>query len=186
LLSSSPESRTLSTPAKVEWASIRNEEDLRTFNKPNIPVAYLLEGKFKSLYANRISLQEAESLQMMGSPFLPETQSDNKMIVVANGDFPLNAVTRKEGMLPMGMNMFTQQQFANREFLLNGLEYLTDASGILETRGKDFTLRLMDKSKFEDSKVNWQLLNILFPIVLVILLIAGFQFTRNRKYGVKG
>jgi hypothetical protein len=44
----------------------------------------------------------------------------------------------------------------------------------------------MDKSKFEDSKVNWQLLNILLPIVLVILLIAGFQFTRNRKYGVKG
>jgi hypothetical protein len=105
------------------------------------------------------------------------------MIVIANGDLPLNAVTQKEGPLPMGMNMFTQQQFANREFILNALEYLTDPSGILETRSKDFSLRLMDKSKYENSKLYWQLLNILFPVVLVILFIAGFQFLRNKKYG---
>jgi gliding-associated putative ABC transporter substrate-binding component GldG len=183
LLSSAPESRTLSTPAKVEWASIRNEEDLRTFNKPNIPVAALLEGRFKSLYANRISMQELDAFNAVGYRFLPESSTDNKMIVIANGDLPLNAVTQKEGPLPMGMNMFTQQQFANREFILNALEYLTDPSGILETRSKDFSLRLMDKSKYENSKLYWQLLNILFPVVLVILFIAGFQFLRNQKYG---
>jgi gliding-associated putative ABC transporter substrate-binding component GldG len=183
LLSSAPESRTLSTPAKVEWASIRNEEDLRTFNKPNIPVAALLEGRFKSLYANRISMQELDALNAAGYRFLPESTVENKMIVIANGDLPLNAVTQKEGPLPMGMNMFTQQQFANREFILNAIEYLTDPSGILETRSKDFSLRLMDKSKYENSKMYWQLLNILFPVVMVILFIGGFQFFRNRKYG---
>jgi hypothetical protein len=54
--------------------------------------------------------------------------------------------------------------------------------GILETRGKDYTLRLLDKTKFEDSKSSWQLLNIVVPVVLVMLFIAMYQYLRKRKY----
>ena len=183
LLSTSPDARILHTPARVEWASIRNEEDLKTFNKPFIPVACLLEGNFSSLFSNRISTAMVDSLAAAGSPFRSATAFPNKMIVVADGDLVLNAVSQQEGPLPMGMNKYTKQQYANREFLLNSVEFLVDQSGLLETRGKDYTLRLLDKASYEDSKARWQLLNILVPILLVILFIAIYQYLRKRKFG---
>jgi len=104
------------------------------------------------------------------------------MVVIADGDIALNAVTKQEGPLPMGMNSYTKQQYANREFLLNTLEYLVDNSGILETRGKDYTLRLLDKKKMEEDKTFWQVVNIAGPILLIILLIAAYQLYRKKKY----
>ena len=183
LLSTSPDARVLHTPARVEWASIRNEEDLKTFNKPYIPVAYLLEGNFNSLFANRISGASADSLSAAGSPFRNATKTANKMIVIGDGDLVMNAISESEGPLPMGMNKYTKQQYANREFLLNAVEYMVDNSGLLETRGKDYTLRLLDKARYEDNKTSWQLLNILLPILLVILFIAVYQYLRKKRFG---
>jgi ABC-2 type transport system permease protein len=82
--------------------------------------------------------------------------------------------------------MYTKQQYANREFLLNSLEYMVDQSGILETRGKDFTLRLLDKTKYEESKSFWQILNIVLPALVVMFFIALYQYFRKIKYGSKG
>jgi gliding-associated putative ABC transporter substrate-binding component GldG len=183
LLTSSPEARILNTPARVEWASVRNEEDLKTFTRQNVPVAVLLEGSFESLYANRLTTAMSDSLAAAGQPFKPASPADNKMIVIADGDIALNGVDQNEGPLQMGTNMYTKQQFANREFLLNSLEYMLDQSGILETRGKDYTLRLLDKTKYEDRKGFWQLINILVPVLVVILFIALYQYVRKTKYG---
>ena len=183
LLSSSPESRILSTPARVEWASVRNEEDLKTFTRGNIPVAVLLEGRFESLYANRLSKAMADSLADAGSPFVRESKEENKMIVIADGDLAINAIDQNDGPLQMGTNMYTKQQYANREFLLNSLEYMVDQSGILETRGKDFTLRLLDKTKYEDNKSFWQILNIVVPALAVMFFIALYQYFRKLRYG---
>jgi gliding-associated putative ABC transporter substrate-binding component GldG len=183
LLSTSPESRSLQTPARVEWASIRTEEDLRTFTKPHIPVAVLLEGRFSSLYANRLPLALIDSMAAAGNPYRPIADKDGKMVVVADGDLVMNGVTQQEGPLPMGMNMYTKQQYANREFLLNTLEYLTDRSGILETRAKDYTLRLLDNRKVEEEGRFWTWLNILLPILVVISAVALYQFFRAKKYG---
>jgi hypothetical protein len=90
---------------------------------------------------------------------------DGKMIVVADGDIALNDVSTKEGPLPMGMNLFTmgsqyEYQFANREFVLNCLEYLTSSSNIISTRNKEIVLRLLDPKKVEAEKSKWQLVNI--------------------------
>ena len=183
LLTSSPEARTLSTPAAVEWASVKNEEDLKTFTKSNVPIGVLLEGKFQSVFANRISTAMADTLNnVYHQSFLPTAAADNKMIVIADGDLALNAVTQNEGPLPMGMNMYTKQQYANREFLLNAIEYMVDNSGILETRSKDYTLRLLDKKKIDESKSTWQLINIAAPIILIVIFVALYQFYRRKKY----
>jgi gliding-associated putative ABC transporter substrate-binding component GldG len=183
LLSTSTEARSLQTPARVEWASIRTEEDLKTFNRSNIPVAVLLEGSFPSLFSNRLPAAVLDSMDRVnGQPFLDRSAGDNRMVVIADGDIALNAVTQQEGPIPMGMNGYTKQQYANREFLLNTLEYLTDNSGILETRGKDYTLRLLDQKKVEEGKNFWQFLNILAPILLIIGCVSVYQFLRAKKY----
>ncbi len=183
LLSTSPESRSLQTPARVEWASIRTEEDLKTFSKSQIPVAVLLEGRFSSLYGNWLPMAVMDSMAAAGRPYLSAAERDAKMVVIADGDLALNAVTQQEGPLPMGMNGYTKQQYANREFLLNTLEYLTDRSGILETRAKDYTLRLLDNRKVEEEGRMWTWVNILLPILLVISAVSLFQFFRAKKYG---
>jgi gliding-associated putative ABC transporter substrate-binding component GldG len=183
LLHTAAESRTLQTPAKVEWSSIRTEEDLRSFNKGKVPVAMLLEGKFQSLYSSRIAKATADSMaNIYKQPFKPVADAENKMIVIADGDLALNQVSRTDGPLAMGMNSYTRQQFANREFLLNSIEYMVDNSGILETRSKDYTLRLINKTSIEEDKSFWQLINIILPLLCIIAGVAVYQIVRRKAY----
>ncbi len=143
----------------------------------------MLEGTFHSLYNNRLGIGMRDRLNAINMPFAAESP-DNKMIVVADGDIALNAVTRNEGPLQMGMNPFTKYKYANSEFVMNCMEYLTDNSGILETRGKDLTLRLLDKKKLEDERSKWQIINIALPLLLVIGFSARCtSCCARRKYG---
>ena len=82
----------------------------------------------------------------------------------------------------MGKNMYTGYQYANKEFVFNCIEYLTDRSGILEARGKEYTLRLFDKNKLEEQKTTWQIINIFLPVALIILFGTIFKAMRKRKY----
>jgi ABC-2 type transport system permease protein len=103
------------------------------------------------------------------------------MIVLSDADIVSNVVT-SQGPLPMGFNQFTNYQYANKDFILNCIQYLVDTSGILETRSKDFTLRLLDVKKTEEERSKWQLMNIGFPILLVLLFGLVYQALRKRKY----
>ncbi len=181
LLSSSESSRTLSTPALVSLNSIKTEADLRTFNKAHIPVAVLLEGKFQSLFGNRLSRQTADMLAANGQPY-KNGSDDNKMIVISDADIAGNVVTQNEGPLPMGYNQFTGVQYANRDFIVNCIEYLVDPSGILETRGKDVTLRMLDQGKVDEGRTKWQFIVLVVPVLAVLIAAAIYQYLRNRRY----
>ncbi len=183
LLTTSPYARVLSSPARVSWKTVQTREDYSSFTKTNVPVAVLLEGKFSSVFTNRISAAMKDSMAFYKQPFAPANVSDNKMIIISDGDIALNAVSQKDGPLPMGKNMFTGYQYANKEFVFNCIEYMTDNSGILETRSKDYTLRLIDKKKLEDGKLKWQVINIILPIILVIVAGVIYQLVRRRRYG---
>lgn len=176
LLSTSVNSRILSTPAKVELNSVKNEEDLKTFTDVHLPVAVLLEGKFSSLFTHRISSAAKDSLSTLyHSPFRAGADSSNKMIVISDADLVTNFISQEKGPLQMGENPFTHYQYANKEFFLNAMEYLVGNPGILETRGKDYTLRLLDKKKTDEQRSFWQMLNISLPVVLIIL--CGLIYT---------
>jgi len=183
LLATSDHSRVLSTPAIVSWNSVKVEEDQRTFNRAQIPVAILLEGKFNSLYANRVSAQTRDSLDNhYHHPFLAATPFENKMIVISDADIVMNVVTQQDGPLFMGLHQFNKYQYANKDFFLNCMEYLTNPSGILEARSKDYTLRLLDTTKVEQRRGYWQFFNIGIPIVFVALFGLLFAWLRKRKY----
>ncbi len=182
LLTTSDASRILSTPAVVAWNSIQTEDDIKKFTKSFIPVAVLLEGKFNSLYTNRATGAIKDALDAAHETFQAQNVTDNKMIVISDGDIAMNFVTQNEGPLPMGMNPYTKYKYANSEFVMNCIEHLVDNSGILETRGKDYTLRLLDKKKLEEGKTTWQLIAIVLPLLLVIIFSGLYQFLRKRKY----
>jgi gliding-associated putative ABC transporter substrate-binding component GldG len=187
LLSTSDNSRKLGTPALISLNENRNTPEDVLFNKKNIPTAVLLEGNFKSLYKNRISEQQADSLTNLGAPYLPESVGNSKFIVVSDGDMVLNDVSQKQGPLPMGVNLYTlgsqyEYQFANRDFLLNCLEYLTGNEALIATRNKDIVLRLLDSKKVETEKSFWQINNIVMPILLIVLCGFIYQYWRRKKH----
>ncbi|HUQ65872.1 MAG TPA: gliding motility-associated ABC transporter substrate-binding protein GldG [Flavitalea sp.] len=182
LLASSDHSRTLSTPAIVSLNSVKTQDDLKTFDKKHLPIAVLLEGKFSSLYANRLPVSTADSLSnVYKQPFL-STGVENKMIVISDADIAGNVVTQNDGPLAMGTNQFTKMQYANRDFIINCIEYLTNASGILAARSKTFVLRLLDPGKTEEEKTKWQIINTALPVVLILIFAFIYQAIRNRQY----
>jgi gliding-associated putative ABC transporter substrate-binding component GldG len=183
ILASSANSRTLSTPAIVSLNSVQTEADVQTFNQKNIPIAILLEGKFTSLFANRISSSVTDSLERVyQQPFLATAAMPNKMIVISDADIVANVVTQNEGPLQMGTNQFTKVQYANRDFITNCIEYLTNPSGILAARAKTFVLRLLDPAKIEDQRATWQIINVGLPVVLILGFALVYQGIRNKKY----
>lgn len=183
LLATSESSRVISTPAIVSLNSIKTEDDLKTFNQSYIPIAVLLEGRFTSLYTNRLSQATLDTMAgLYKQPFRAATEKESKMIVVSDADIVANVVTANQGPLYMGYNQFTNYQYANKDFFLNCIQYLTDSSGILETRSKDFTLRLLDTKKTEEERNKWQLMNIGLPVVIVLLFGFIYQAVRKRKY----
>ncbi|MCW3081822.1 gliding motility-associated ABC transporter substrate-binding protein GldG [Segetibacter sp.] len=183
LLASDTNSRSLSTPAIVSLQSVKNEEDLRLFRRSYIPVAVLLEGKFTSLFANRLTNELRDSLSTFtAKPFLPAAVKEGKQIVVSDGDIVTNVVTESDGALPMGVQQYENYPFANKEFLMNAVDYLVNPNGVLESRSKDFTLRLLDKQKILTQKTMWQMVNIVLPILLVVLFGWLYQLKRKKRF----
>jgi ABC-2 type transport system permease protein len=182
LLQTSENARKTNTPAIISFESVKMKDDPKVFNKPNIPAAVLLEGKFNSLYTNRISSGMVDTLaNIYKDPFLASAQKESKIIVCGSAEIVINDVTQR-GPTPMGYNKDINYTFANQDFIQNCIDYVTSSSGILETRSKDFTLRLLDPKKVEDSRSFWQLINIVLPLLLVIVAGFIFQFIRKRKY----
>lgn len=182
LLSSSQNARVLSTPAMVSLNSVKTEDDLKTFQRSFVPVAVLLEGTFTSLYNHRLSTAALDSLQQYQHPFIAHSEKASKMIIASDADLVTNVVTQQEGPLEMGLNQFTKTKYANKEFLLNSIEYLVNPNGVLETRAKDYTLRLLDPKLLEEQKTFWQVFNLTLPILLVALFGGLFQYLRKRKF----
>ena len=179
LLTSSGFSRTLQTPALVEWRSIRTESDLKKFDRSSLPTAILLEGKFRSPFTNRVTASDLASLEL---PFKEINEKDNSMIVLSDADIVLNAVSQQDGPLPMGMNNYTRQQFANKDFISNCLFYLTGGQSIVEARGKTYRLRLLDMEELDQRKSFWRLFALLLPLVFPMMLFFIYGFLRKHKY----
>jgi ABC-2 type transport system permease protein len=182
LLRSSVNARVLQTPARVDIEFFRTPPDIKQFSVRDTAVAALLEGKFKSLYAGRIPAALADTLKSYGIPVKSVSDVDTKMIVVADGDIATNNMSQQYGPMPMGYNFYTTYTFANKDFFSNAMEYLVNPSHILETRAKDFTLRLLNPRKVKEQKGMWQIVNIALPVIIIIIVAFIYHQSRKRKY----
>ncbi|WPV68232.1 gliding motility-associated ABC transporter substrate-binding protein GldG [Chitinophaga sp. LS1] len=184
LLTSSGNSRTERAPVQLSWNDLRTKPNPRQFQQHNLPVAVLLEGQFTSLFRNRLSVDEQQLIQQVTRlPFKDHSDVINKMIVVSDGDLITNAISQKNGPMQMGVNLFDPSMvYANKEFLLNSLGYLTNNAGIMEARNKELTLRLLDAEKIKQNKSMWQAICVIIPVLLILLFRVIFQFIRQRKF----
>jgi ABC-2 type transport system permease protein len=181
LLTSSEKSRKVNVPAMISLNFLGQKPDERLYNKKFIPVAALIEGKFESLFANRIA-PEIQEDKLIG--FLPGSR-ETKMIVIADGDIIKNQMQLSKGNyypLPLGYDQYTKQQFGNRELILNAMNYLTDDSGLISIRSREVKLRMLDRSKIDAERGYWQLLNTVIPVLLVIAFGVVQAVLRKRRY----
>lgn len=182
LLASDTNSRVISSPAMVTLNSVKDDADFLTFNQSHLPVAVLLEGKFPSLFANRLTQAQQDSVEIQSGQAFAGISNETKQVVVSDADIVTNAVSATTGPLQMGMLPFENYRFANREFLLNCVDYLVSNSGVFAARNKEFTLRLLDKKKVEAQKLTWQLMNIILPILLIIIFGFIYQEIKRKKF----
>lgn len=181
LLTTSTYSRSVATPFQIFLEGARQRPDPNLFNKKDIPLAVLLEGEFRSFYQNQYTADLQQVLNTMGATFKAKSAA-NKMIVVADGDVASNDIDSKNVPLPLGYDKFTRQQFSNKDFLLNCVEYLVDDKGLIEARNREIRMRLLDKAKIADQKNLWQVVNIGLPLLLTGLFIVGFNNRRKKRY----
>lgn len=183
LLSSSNYSRTAANPVRVSLSMIRFNPDPKLFPRQQIPVAVLAEGKFSSLFANRMAPSFLSVLKdSLKYNFKPSVDSSNAMIVISDGNVMLNTLSQTRGYNEMGYWEYTQSLFANKNFVLNCLEYLTDPHSLLEARNKDMKLRLLDGKRTKDEELKWEALNVGMPIGIVLIFASVYLFFRKRRY----
>jgi len=181
LLSTSKFSRIVSPPVVISLKEAELTPVEKDFNRPNLPVALLLEGVFPSAFKNRMvsNLTDDKNLRI-------KTQSkETRMIVVADADIIRNEVTRvglNESPRPLGEDKYTGQIFGNRDFLINCLNYLVDNNGIMELRSRELKLRLLNVAKIKTERLKWQLINMTGPILMVVLSGLLFSYFRRKNY----
>lgn len=177
LLFTSQYSRTLAAPVNVNINELRQNLTAEQFREQYIPVAYLLEGKFTSLYKNRF-LPEGVGQ----SSFRPEGEATS-LIIVSDGDLPRNDVNRRTGQpLPLGFDPFSNYTFANQDLLLNFIAYLVDENGLIRARNKEISIRPLDHEQIASEKLKWQLINLVLPLVLLVLFGLARAYWRKRKF----
>jgi ABC-2 type transport system permease protein len=140
-----------------------------------------LEGEFSSLFLNRIPPAYANSPEIA---FLGKS-SKTAMIVVADGDVIKNQLQPGElrpTPLPLGYDRYTGQQFGNKDFILNTMNYLCDDSGLLSVRSREVKLRSLDASVVEAGRLKWQLVNTIVPIILVLGFAFAQAYWRRKRY----
>jgi gliding motility-associatede transport system auxiliary component len=173
LLQSSPLSKPIGTPSIVSLKTITQKPNPSEFNKGENPIAVLLEGTFKSGYNGRVAPYKIENYV--------DYSIDNKMIIIADGDIIANEILNGKP-LELGVNKWTNQRYGNKEFLLNTINYLLDDTGLINIRSKTVKIDFLNKQKAFEETRKWQLINILFPLILLSVFGILFNYLRKKKY----
>ncbi|MBQ9639258.1 MAG: gliding motility-associated ABC transporter substrate-binding protein GldG [Bacteroidales bacterium] len=182
LLASSEYSRVKNAPVIIDLNETKTDiqqMDRRLFNKQHIPVSVLLEGTFRSMWRNRLAPSFTQ-IPEMGY----KTESEpTKMIVISDGDIIKNRFNYKENSsYPLGYDYYTNTMYANKQFLLNCIDYLTGEEDILNTRSRDISLRKLNVIKAHEWRKRCQWFNVLLPVVLILCIAPIVALCRRRRY----
>ena len=173
LLMSSMLTRKTGTPAIIALESIAKEPKEENYSSGFQIFSLLIEGDFTSMYANRIKPFNIKNFS--------KKSSHNKMIVISDGDIGRNQL-QKGKPFDLAQDKWTGEQFGNKEFLLNAVDYLLDDNGLIELRNKNVQINLLDKEKAYQERTFWQFVNIILPLLVLLTFGFVFQYVRKRTY----
>ncbi|MCU0391373.1 MAG: gliding motility-associated ABC transporter substrate-binding protein GldG [Thermoflexibacter sp.] len=180
LLLTNQYSRVRNMPNMVSLEELKTDLRPELFTQSFLPVCYLLEGRFTSLFKNRFAPDSAKNT------VVKQESEPTKIIVFSDGDIPRNEIDKRNGQpLPLGYDPLSQQTFSNKDFIMNALAYMIDEKGLIDSRNKEITLRPLDKFRIQEEKLSWQIINLILPIIFIIGFGVLRFWWRKKKYEIK-
>lgn len=177
LLTSSPLSFAQKNPVRVSLSIVEMDQGFERRSTPHLPLAVLLEGKFRSAYFDRIPTAFRADKDVA----FRETSPRTAQLVIADGDVIANRVDAAKGMYYMlGFDRYANAKlYGNREFILNAMNYLLDDRALISIRSRAITLRPLNTDQVDQRRTWWQALGIGAPLAISLLL--GFLYQWHRR-----
>jgi gliding-associated putative ABC transporter substrate-binding component GldG len=202
LLKSSNSSKALRMPIINYAIADLDPQFTENPNDPNnmLNLAVLLEGKFESLYRNRLV---DEFVNNPASKFKENSIKESKILLVGDADLITNhydsIFSKAEGKYiyrPINFNEFQYDLmdpnirrnappmfiYGTASFLLNSIDYVMGDNSMIDIRTKVIKLQTLNKEKIKTEAKFWRWLNIGLPLLIVVLLGMILVFIRKRKY----
>jgi gliding-associated putative ABC transporter substrate-binding component GldG len=163
----------------VAFADMQQAPKEEEFALKRLPLAYLLEGEFTSLFKNRFIPDEFAQV-----PF--KESGKGKVVVFGDGSvFQSQLSLQGKQPLTLGEDPFAQTTYANKQLLQNLVKYLSDPEGIISTRSKTLQIRPLDKVKVAEQKSFWQLINVGLPVGIILILGGLILLVRKKRFAKK-
>lgn len=189
LLRSSKYSRVQYPPTPISLDAIDPNIRADAFTKGNQNIAVLLEGQFDSHFRNRLPPEATAKWAAAGNYPVRGLSTFAKMVVISDGDIAKNDVYQSSGKtIPMGAGWHPEsgpRVFANREFLMNCIEYLLDDTGLIEARSREIKLRPLDQERAFNEETKWQIINLGLPLLLITIFGVIYIWLRKRRFSKK-
>jgi ABC-2 type transport system permease protein len=167
LLSSSQQAHTVSVPAMIRLDEPGLQAGKAGFNESDLPVAVLLQGIFPSVFKNRSAFFAPADYSFLSR------SKPAKMVVAASGEIIRN---------PIGYDRYSQIQFANREFIMNAADFLTDLAGISTLKNKSLRTQWLDRQAIQRDRNTVLFVNIILPPLILTGIFIGLGLIRKKKY----
>lgn len=175
LFQSSKYSLVTGTPNEISLDILNEESTPEMYKgKGNYIMGVLLEGKFKSVFQNRVL-----PFEYLKSRFESE---DTKMIVLSDGDLIRNQLDQNYQPLELGYDKWVNKLYGNKEFLMNALNYMLDDDGLIDLRTKEVKIPMLDKIEVHKEYSFIQIIAILVPMVLLGLFGIVFVLVRKKIF----
>ena len=183
ILTSSKRSRLQFSPIDLNFDILKYPADPEKFDKGMQTVGVLLEGVFPSGFENRVSEEMQNGLNQLGMQFR-SSSVPARMMVISDGDVAANYIrdAEQKQWLPLGYNHMENVTYANKELMLNAIEYLIDPNGVIEARSREVKLRLLDTVSAKANANLWRVLNVGLPLLLLALFGWLYTWLRKRRY----
>jgi len=179
LIFGSENQKILTAPARVAFSDMEMEPNVAEFSVKNLPLGYLLEGEFTSLFKNRFVPEGFDKASFKES-------GRGKVVVFGDGSlFQSQMSLRGNQPLALGEDPFAQTTYANKQLLQNLVQYLSDPDGIISSRTRTLQIRPLNKVKVSEQKAFWQGINVVLPVWILCLLGGAVLYLRKLRYSRK-
>lgn len=173
LLASSTFTKIEGVPRELDLEMVRIKPNPEDYKNGSQLLAVLVEGKFNSLYKNRVL------------PFAFEGHKNEglfaQQVFISDGDLIKNEL--KKGIpQELGFDFYTGSTYGNKEFLMNTFNYLLGDKNLVALRNKPLFIAKLSAKKIENQALFWQLIYLIGIPILGFISFLLVQWRRKNKY----
>ena len=169
ILSSSYYTKTLAIPNFIDLNEINEKIIPSSFENKNHIIGIELNGNFKSFYKNKIIDKTLQTRINKGN---------SAWLIISDGSVAENQIDKNKP-LKLGYDKWTNNNYSNKEFIINKVHEFSNNKLFLNSRNKRINNLIVDKVKLSENIGFWKYSSILYPIVLSLLIYFIIIFYRK-------